>query len=99
MKKSLSSLLMLNLILFSFFSCQSNKGLLQRVIQSNDPAIQAIMKEGPKHEVQILLTQIQRDTKGGLLFEEEQYQVDEQQYFYPASTAKLPVAILALQKI
>ncbi len=98
-KKGLPYLLMLNMILLSFSNCQSNKGVLQRVIKSNDPAIQAIMKEAPKHEVQILLTQIQRDTTGGLLFEEEQYQLDEQQYFYPASTAKLPVAILALQKI
>jgi len=99
LKRILFSTLMIHLILLGLFSCQSNPGVLQRVVQSNDPEIQAIMKEASKHEVQILLTQIQRDDAGGLLFEEEQFQLDEQQYFYPASTAKLPVAILALQKI
>ena len=30
---------------------------------------------------------------------ETSFQLDEMHYFYPASTAKLPVAILALQKL
>ena len=34
-----------------------------------------------------------------MCFEEEFYQIDERRYFYPASTVKLPIAILALQKL
>jgi beta-lactamase class A len=52
-----------------------------------------------KHEIQILLSQVKRDKSGNISFIEDSYQLDENKYFYPASTAKLPIAILALQKI
>ena len=37
--------------------------------------------------------------RGEPIFEEYGFQLDDFQYFYPASTAKMPVAILALQKL
>ena len=52
-----------------------------------------------KHEIQILLSQVKRDKYGNISFIEDSYQLDENKYFYPASTAKLPIAILVLQKI
>ena len=51
------------------------------------------------HEVQILFTRIHRDSSGLPKFERHNFQVNSKQYFYPASTVKFPVAILALQKI
>jgi len=49
--------------------------------------------------VQILYTRIQRDKKGRPHFEEHAYRSDPDEYFYPASTVKLPIAILALQRL
>lgn len=50
------------------------------------------------YEVQIRYTQIDRrhDT---VIFTDFDFQVDSSHYFYPASTVKLPIAILALEKL
>jgi hypothetical protein len=50
----------------------------------------------PKHEVQIRYTRVNlRDTS----FSSYEYSLDPYKYFYPASTVKMPVAFLALEKI
>lgn len=49
--------------------------------------------------VQIIYTQIDRDKKGKIKFTDHPFNLDSSNYFYPASTVKLPVAILALQKL
>jgi hypothetical protein len=51
--------------------------------------------------LQIIYTQIERGkkTKDKIKFTDHTYGLDANKYFYPASTVKLPVAILALQKI
>jgi beta-lactamase class A len=53
----------------------------------------------PDHKVQIIYTQIDRRKKGKPLFTDHYFNIDDSAYFYPASTVKLPVAILALQKL
>lgn len=52
-----------------------------------------------KYEVQILFTEIERDKNNLPVFRDYGFQVDENNYFYPASTVKFPVAVLALEKI
>ncbi len=53
----------------------------------------------PAHEVQIIYTQIDRDAAGQPHFVSYRYGVDSTRYFYPASVVKLPLALLALEKI
>lgn len=53
----------------------------------------------PDHKVQIIYTQIDRRKNGKPEFIDHYFNIDESSYFYPASTVKLPVAILALQKL
>ena len=53
----------------------------------------------PDNKVQIIYTQIDRRRNGKPKFTDHYYNVNETSYFYPASTVKLPVAILALQKL
>lgn len=53
----------------------------------------------PKHQVQIIYTQINRDAENRPSFTSYRFQVDDSLYFYPASTVKMPVAFLALQRI
>ena len=57
------------------------------------------MKNAEAHEIQILLTEVVKDANGIPIFLETEYNVNENKYFYPASTVKLPIAILTLQKI
>lgn len=52
-----------------------------------------------EHRVQIIYTQIDRDEKNKVKFTDYYFNVNEEEYFYPASTVKLPVAILALQRL
>ncbi len=49
--------------------------------------------------VQILYTRIDRDAANQPVFTNYYFNVDPGRYFYPASTVKLPVALLALQKL
>jgi len=53
----------------------------------------------PDHRVQIIYTQIDRRKKGMPQFTDHYFNINDSNYFYPASTVKLPVAILALQKL
>lgn len=49
--------------------------------------------------VQVVYTRIDRDARNVAYFHDFYYQVDADQYFYPASTVKLPMAAAALEKI
>ncbi|MDA9627542.1 class A beta-lactamase-related serine hydrolase [Flavobacteriaceae bacterium] len=66
---------------------------------SKESIIKKVQSDLNTHEVQILYTRIHRDSSGLPKFERHNFQVNSKQYFYPASTVKFPVAILALQKI
>ena len=91
------------LFLFScvFFvkSCQKPSSILEKALSNPDPLIQNVLNQKEKHEIQILLTHVHKKKNGKGSFQEESFQLDEGRYFYPASTAKLPIAILTLQKI
>ena len=82
-----------------FQSCARNTNPLAEIVHSKTAAIHRIMQNEAAHEVQILYTQIARDEEGNPQFTPYRYGLGGDHYFYPASTAKLPVAILALQKI
>jgi hypothetical protein len=53
----------------------------------------------PDYEVQIIYTQIDRDATGKPVFRSFRHGVDSTRYFYPASMVKMPLALLALEKI
>jgi hypothetical protein len=57
------------------------------------------MKDLPSHEVQVFFSEVIRDKNGKISFKEDEFQVDDSAYFYPASAVKLPIAILALEKL
>ncbi len=98
--KSLFKLLSSLSLILIFSSCQNEEmNPLQKIMQSDSKAIKNIADQLEAHEVQILYTQIERDAEGKPLFQEFDFQLDDSQYFYPASTAKMPVAILTLQKL
>lgn len=75
-------------------SCTSHKNILAEAI-SSDLYLKGIA-ENPAYEVQIIYTRVDKKKKK---FVSYQYKVDPAKYFYPASTVKMPIAILSLQKI
>ena len=70
-------------------------GLLQQYPQY----FEAILKNRKDWNVQIIYTEINRDKNNNPKFRDYYFNVDASKYFYPASTVKLPVALLALQKL
>ena len=52
-----------------------------------------------KYNLQVVYTRIRPDGKGGRTFTDHAFNLDPDRYFYPASTVKMPVAILALQRL
>ena len=75
-----------------------NENMLHRVLDQNASSFQHILSN-PDHKIQIIYTQIDRKRNGKPLFTDYYFNVNDSSYFYPASTVKLPVAILALQKL
>ncbi len=59
----------------------------------------SILENKKAWNVQIIYTQINRDKNNNPSFINYYFNVDSSKYFYPASTVKLPVALLALQRL
>ena len=65
----------------------------------NDDFLTEILKNKNEYEIQIAYTEVTRDRDGEPVFRDFELQVDEEKYFYPASTIKLPIIVLTLDKI
>lgn len=72
---------------------------LRGLLQSQPAQFDSILREKDRYRVQIIYTRIDRDADNRPSFTHFYYNVDPAQYFYPASTVKLPVAALALQRL
>ena len=81
------------------FNDRKNTVINNILLQSDEPVIKKVISNLESHEIQILYTRIHRDSEGQPSLERFEFQQNANQYFYPASTVKLPVAILSLQKI
>ncbi len=60
---------------------------------------EGILKNRKEWNVQIIYTRVNRNENGVPELEPQSFNVDPNKYFYPASTVKLPVALLALQRL
>jgi len=74
-------------------------GSLEDLLVSQPERFATVMKDPARHRVQIIYTQIHRDTQNQPTFHSYNFRVNDEEYFYPASTVKLPVAALALEKL
>lgn len=71
------------------------KNLLQQYPQYFD----SIISNRKALNVQIIYTQIDRGANGIPVLKNHYFNVDSSSYFYPASTVKFPVSLLALQRL
>ncbi len=81
-------------------SYPTNNNLVLEILQEQEsPVIDTVLSNPRKYEVQILYTQIDRNSANKPTFTEHAYGVNPNNYFYPASAIKLPIAVLALEKL
>ena len=74
-------------------------GSLEALMASQPEHFAAVLDDPAIHRVQIIYTQIDRDEANRPSFRSFSYRLNEDEYFYPASTVKLPTAVLALEKL
>lgn len=78
---------------------QPDSALLTELLASRPDLFGKITAPGSPYKVQIVFTQIDRDRKNRPSFRTHTYRLDTSEYFYPASTVKLPLSVLALEKL
>ncbi|MBO0331927.1 serine hydrolase [[Muricauda] lutisoli] len=71
---------------------------LNKALSSQNPKIKNVMDHLEEYEVQLRYTQINR-RNDSVVFTDYDFQVDDNTYFYPASTVKFPAAVAALEKL
>ena len=78
---------------------QADTTFLPLLLKNNPSYFDDILKNDKDWNVQIIYTQINRDANGIPNLAHHYFNVNAGNYFYPASTVKLPIVLLALQKL
>ncbi|MEO7992689.1 MAG: serine hydrolase [Chryseolinea sp.] len=78
---------------------KENENFLENLMRLHPEKFDSILLNRDKLEVQIIYTQIERDANNVPTFKSFYFNVDSTRYFYPASTVKLPIALMALEKL
>lgn len=87
-------------LLFLFSNCSTiQKDPINKVLNSDNSIIQKVAAQSDFYELQIIYTTIKRKKNGKIALKDFKYNVDASNYYYPASTVKLPIAVLALEKL
>lgn len=74
--------------------------LLSKLVAVNtNPVFRQVIEHPDTYRLQIIYTRIDRDNNNRPLFKNYYFHVDSTYYFNPASTVKLPLALLALEKL
>jgi hypothetical protein len=76
----------------------AHDNLVEQLMEIDRTNFESILSNKKEYEIQIIYTQINRDSTGKTTFVQHQLGNDANHYFYPASLVKLPVCALALQK-
>ena len=84
--------------MLSSSSC-TKENELENILNKNKSKLNPVLGNKDKYELQILYTQVDRKDNSKIRFKTFSYNEKHNEYFYPASTVKLPVAILALEKL
>jgi len=73
--------------------------LLTNLLYRYPQYFKSILDNNDKWKAQIIYTQIDRGQNGDPSFTNHYFNVDKHRYYYPASTVKMPVAVLSLQRL
>jgi len=78
---------------------QGKENLLEKILLLQYDKFKPYLENKDSYNIQILYTQIQRDKNNKPSLKTYTYNVDSRNYIYPASTVKLPVILLSLEKV
>ena len=73
--------------------------MLVQLLQQYPQYFNTVLKNTQQWNVQFIYTQIDKGVNGIPALKNYFFNVDPAQYFYPASTVKLPICLLALQRL
>jgi hypothetical protein len=77
----------------------TSANFLEKILTQHRDKFHVILENPNKYKVQVLYSRIDRDRHNLPSLTTFKYRSDPAEYFYPASTVKLPVALLALERI
>lgn len=77
----------------------SANSFLDSLLKAHGKDLGPIYNDPRKYRLQIIYTRIDRDARNVPHFQDFHYRLDTAEYFYPASTVKLPATALALEKL
>jgi hypothetical protein len=86
------------LLLFNT-QAQINTTFIESLMKQKPDQFGTILNHPEEYRLQLFYTQIDRDKNNIPHFKEFSYRLNPAEYFYPASTVKMPLAILVLDKI
>ncbi len=77
---------------------KNDTNFLEKLLIEND-SVATILKQKDFYKIKIIYTQIDRDKNNFPSFTTYHYNINNEEYFYPASIVKMPIAFLALQRL
>lgn len=72
---------------------------MEKLLKQYPQYFDSLIARKDEYKLQIIYTQIDRGKNNMARFTDHYFNVNSSQYFYPASTVKFPIAVLALQKL
>ena len=73
--------------------------LINEILKNFKPEFPNIFSAPDQYKLQIIYTQVNRDRNNVPELETYTYRLKPREYFYPASTIKFPIAVLAMEKL
>jgi hypothetical protein len=77
----------------------ANSALLVDILRQHPEYFDSLLQHNDIWQIKIIYTQIDRKAGNHPVFTNYYFNIDPKQYFYPASTVKMPTAVLALQRL
>ncbi|TAL41028.1 MAG: hypothetical protein EPN92_13595, partial [Chitinophagaceae bacterium] len=72
---------------------------MEKLLKQYPQYFDSLIAKKDEYRLQIIYTQIDRGKNNMARFTDHYFNINGSQYFYPASTVKFPIAVLALQKL
>jgi len=77
----------------------ANSALLIEILQQYPQYFDSLLRKNDVWQIKIIYTQVDRKANNKPVLKNYYFNIDSKQYFYPASTVKMPVALLSLQRL
>jgi hypothetical protein len=77
----------------------ANSPLLIDILKQHPQYFDSLLQHNDVWQIKIIYTQVDRKANGQPVFKNYYFNIDPKQYFYPASTVKMPTALLSLQRL